>query len=91
MFKFGNYTFKPNGKLKKIDSICELILRTDRNLRIWDKQSEQFFNLPASKLYSHKSFYEAMGNSEDDLFLCIENGKTYLPCEHELFQFEGYR
>ena len=37
--------------------------------------------------YSWKEFYEASGDSQLDLFRCIENGKLYVPCEHELFEF----
>lgn len=35
-----------------------------------------------------KIFYSASNDSQLDIFLCKENGKLYVPCEHELFQFE---
>lgn len=38
--------------------------------------------------YSWKDFYLASNDSQLDIFLCKENGKLYVPCEHELFQFE---
>lgn len=28
-----------------------------------------------------------MKNSEFDLFRCVDNGKLYVPGEHELFEF----
>ena len=37
--------------------------------------------------YNWKEFYEASGDSQLDLFRCVENGKLYVPCEHELFEF----
>ena len=32
--------------------------------------------------------HSASNDSQLDIFLCKENGKLYVPCEHELFQFE---
>jgi hypothetical protein len=37
--------------------------------------------------YSHASFYAASGDSEMDIFKCVENGKVYVPCENELFEY----
>ena len=37
--------------------------------------------------YSWKGFYEASNDNQMDLFRCVENGKLYVPCEHELFEF----
>ena len=38
-------------------------------------------------VWSHGSFYAASGNSEADIFKCLENGKFYVPAEGELFRY----
>jgi hypothetical protein len=37
--------------------------------------------------YSHSKFYVAFGNSEADVFKCLENGELYIPAENELFRY----
>lgn len=37
--------------------------------------------------YDYKDFYEASGNSNADIFLCVETGKQYIPCENELQEY----
>ncbi|GHU35770.1 hypothetical protein FACS1894105_05020 [Clostridia bacterium] len=37
--------------------------------------------------YSHEKFYAASGDSQADIFKCVENGKLYIPCENELFRY----
>ena len=39
------------------------------------------------KDYNYNDFYKASGDSECDIFKCIENGKNYIPCGNELFQY----
>lgn len=42
-------------------------------------------------LWSHEDFYaraRAVGAGDADLFLCLEDGRTYCPGEHELFRWE---
>ena len=36
---------------------------------------------------SHEKFYAASGDSQCDIFRCIENGKLYVPCANELFRY----
>lgn len=39
--------------------------------------------------YNHKEFYVASGNSSADIFLCVENGKQYIPCENSLQEYQS--
>ena len=39
--------------------------------------------------YSYENFYEASGDSEADIFMCIENNKIYIPGENELFLYNN--
>ena len=41
--------------------------------------------------YSFKEFYKASGDNEADIFLCVENGKQYIPCENELMEYQPFR
>ena len=93
MKEYGGYHFEPAGKLDKdrIEGLAGVILRNRTELKIWDESSNEFYGEEASTQYTHQEFYAAMGNPDDDFFICTENGKTYLPCEHELMQFMGYR
>lgn len=39
------------------------------------------------KDYTYEGFYKACGEKYFDLFRCEENGKVYMPCQNELFQY----
>lgn len=46
-------------------------------------------NYGENKLYSHKNFYNASGNSKADIFICYEDNKNYIPCENNLREYTG--
>lgn len=85
IFEYNGYHFKPVRKLKESEMknirIFSKHIRSDRELGMcnydWKKCD-----------YNWNSFYEASNNSQLDIFICEENGKLYVPCENELFQFE---
>ena len=99
VFSFCGYHFKPvrqfragevNRHLKgdsrawKNDAQYEMRnMSSDRGLGLskynWKKADTE---------YSHEGFYAASGNSDADIFLCLENGKVYVPAENELFQYK---
>ena len=39
--------------------------------------------------YNRADFLDAAGTSKCDVFRCYENGKLYVPAEHELFRYKG--
>jgi len=39
--------------------------------------------------YNRADFLDAAGTSKCDVFRCYENGKLYVPTEHELFRYKG--
>lgn len=90
---YGAYNFIPAGKLdmSKVHEIADLLLRIRCDIRIWDGRCAEAYGEVPSHAYSHADFYEAMGDAPDDLFRCEETGKLYVPCEHELMEFLGYR
>lgn len=82
MFEYNGYHFEPVRKLKESEKkdICTFSkhIRSDRELGICD------YNVDWKKHnYSWKDFYSASNDSQLDIFLCVENGKLYVPCEHD--------
>ncbi len=90
VYEYGGKHFVPHSKLAKFKELAILILRTDRELGFFDYDYPEH-NLIKKFPYSHAEFYNAMDNSEADVFQCVENGKLYIPCVHELFIYEGRR
>lgn len=92
-FQYGEHYFKPNGKIDPVRgaTLANINLRSHTELRMWDKY---FATAPhggePAMWYEHDSFYAAMNDCDDDIFLC-DNGKQYIPCNHELMEFIGYR
>lgn len=41
-----------------------------------------------SVTYDYTKFYEASGDSKANVFLCIETGKQYIPCENSLQEYQ---
>jgi len=41
--------------------------------------------------YAYQDFYAAATDKECDIFQCLENGKLYVPCTHELQQYQEAR
>jgi hypothetical protein len=96
VFKFGDYHFAPHRKFEKGE--VERPLEGDSRPWKMDAQfamrnmssdrSLELSNYDWSKTeYSHAKFFEASGNSECDIFRCLENGKLYVPSENELFRY----
>ena len=83
-FEFRGYHFAAVGKLPKEYDINEIskVISSDRELGMsnydWAKHT-----------YSHYGFYLSSGDSQADLFRCLENGKIYLPGDNELFCYTG--
>ena len=89
-YNYGGKHFIPYANLAKVPDIATLLLRTDRELGFFDYEYPEH-NLIKKFPYSHTDFYNSMDNSKADIFQCVENGKLYIPCEHELFIYEGRR
>ena len=90
-FSYGAFHFVPYGKLRAGVTLAEIDLRNRTELRLWDDYFTGAYGEIPSQNYSHKGFYEASGDSDKDIFLCLENWKLYVPCCHELMEFCGYR
>ena len=89
-YYYGRKHFIPYAKLTKFENLAILLLRSDKELGFFDFEYPEYGFIKKFP-YSHAGFYDAMENSEADIFKCVENGKLYIPCEHELFIYEGRR
>ena len=84
-FEYNGYHFTAVGQFPKGYNLEEAMnsqISSDREMGLsnydWAKHT-----------YSHSAFYKASGNSQADVFRCIENGKLYLPGDNELFCYTG--
>lgn len=84
MFEYNGYHFEPERNLKECEDknlyTLSKHLRSDRELGMCDYDWKKCN-------YSLEKFYTASCGSKCDLFRCVENGKLYIPGEHELFEF----
>ena len=82
-FEYGGYNFFPVRKLEGAESGFFAILKRisiDAELGL----CEEGYAYPSKFPYSYEDFYKAAGGHEYDLFRCVENGKIYIPCHHDL-------
>lgn len=82
-FHFGGFHFEPFRDITKKEEANyykALGIRSDSELNL-TKESNN---------YSHQRLYDAATNRVD-LYICIETGKIYIPCECELFWCAGIK
>ena len=82
-FEYGGYNFFPVRKLEGAESGFYAIskrISIDAELGL----CEEGYAYPSKFPYSYEDFYKAAGGQEYDLFRCVENGKIYIPCHHDL-------
>ena len=82
-FEYGGYNFFPVRKLEGAESGFFAIskrISIDAELGL----CEEGYAYPSKFPYSYEDFYKAAGGHEYDLFRCVENGKIYIPCHHDL-------
>lgn len=84
-FEYNGYHFTAVGRFPKgynLEEAMKSLIFSDREMGLsnydWAKHT-----------YSHSAFYKASGDSQADIFRCIENGKLYLPGDNELFCYTG--
>ena len=82
-FEYGGYNFFPVRKLEGAESGFFAIskrISIDTELGFCEEGYAYTSKFP----YSYDDFYKAAGGQEYDLFRCVENGKIYIPCHHDL-------
>ena len=88
VYEYRGFHFIPYSKLGVVYSMRDIILRSDPELGFSDGD---YSGIKSKYAYSHENFYKAVNDSKMDIFKCVENGKLYVPCDHELFIYEGMR
>jgi len=84
-FLYQGFHFKPVGQFPKQENDFFKIVRRLRSDDELGMKSAYYGT--GKRPYSHKEFYEASPVKDADIFLCLENQKEYVPCEHELQQY----
>lgn len=84
-FFYQGYHFKPLRQFTEEENFWVVTdrLRRDVELGMMEADYYGFQKHP----YSHAEFYAASTDKTADIFLCLENQKEYIPCEHELQQY----
>jgi hypothetical protein len=85
VFEFGGFLFKPERQFRK----GEVDKHLGGDSRPWKRDAQYAMrNMHSSGIgkenYSHAAFYAASGNSDADIFRCVETGKLFVPCASEL-------
>jgi hypothetical protein len=86
-FKYSGYNFTPYRKFRKGEGGFMDInrrFRSDRDLGLWtygDRKAD----------YTYDGFYAASPDKICDIFRCEENGRLYVPCTNELFEYQEPR
>ena len=82
VFEYLGLHFQPIKKFRKNQSFYSISRRFRRDFDLGFTTYDD-----RKKDYSYVEFYIASGNSECDIFKCIENNKNYVPCNNELFEY----
>lgn len=80
-FQYAGKTFTPVKTLTKKQSEFMTVskhLKSDRELNL----------STYAGTYTWEGFYKNCSDKDFDLFKCEENGKIYIPCENELFEYK---
>jgi len=87
VFEYGGKQFCPFRRLTSTESSIYYAMRHSSADNSLGMQSKDY---PNSKYpYSHAEFYEKSSAKNCDLFVCLNNGKLYLPSDKELFEWQG--
>jgi len=95
VFEYGGFHFKPYRQFQKgeVDKPLKGDSRpwkTDAAYAMRNMSSDRSLAISSYDWgktdYSHDKLYAA-ANSEADIFMCLENGRLYVPCANELFQY----
>ncbi len=88
-FEYGGFHFVPVRKLNKNEksNICAFMRNIATDVDLGFFRSDDVRGRKQKYPYSYYGFYDASGNSNLDIFKCIENNNLYIPGENELFLF----
>ncbi len=87
LFEYCGFRFIPYRRLTENEKSFNYAMRnlaSDMELGIMN------YDRPEAKHpYDHAEIYKLSKEKDCDLFLCLDNGKLYIPCENELMRWTG--
>lgn len=86
VFEYGGYHFKPSRLFNEIDGDYFKIthnLRTDKELGFTAYTGLSY----QKRKYDYDEFYKKSTEKKCDIFICVENQKSYMPCVYELQEY----
>lgn len=87
-FLYQGFHFKPAGQFTEKDgNFFDITKRLKRDVELG--MMEEGYSGQQKCSYSYEAFYEASPVKDADIFICLENQKEYVPCQHELQQYLG--
>lgn len=87
VFLYGNHRFCPYRGLQAFEMAMAYITRNSRSDPALGIAAGDY---PYTKeAYTPDDFYKAANAEKCDLFVCLDNGRLYLPAENELFLWTG--
>lgn len=87
-FLYQGFHFKPAGQFTEKDGdFFDITKRLKRDVELG--MMETGYSGQQKYSYSYEAFYEASPVKDADIFICLENQKEYVPCQHELQQYLG--
>lgn len=85
-FQYGGYTFVPDGTFESHG------IKKGKREFYYLSRALHYPNsgcvADGDEKFDYEEFYRASGDSEDDIFLCEENGERYAPCAKVLAVFD---
>lgn len=87
-YTYAGYSFVPCGRIIP-GRTDDVILKSRTKLKLWDDYYTSHYNEQPKETYSPAKFYVAMNRAQSDFFYC--DGRIYIPGEHELMEFCGYK
>lgn len=83
VYEYNTFHFRPVRKLNRSEQ--DMTLKQISKYLQSDVENRRFLSLYNGGFYRYADFYEAMDNSEADIFYCEETGENYIPGNNELF------
>lgn len=86
-FWYNRHCFMPYAKLPTDKGFSSITKKLYSTYKAEFTSYDLVFDGPPQ--YDYQSFYQAAGESEADLFFCLQDGRLYCPGQNELFLWTG--
>lgn len=90
-FEYMSYHFIPVRQFNKKEDFFTVTRRLKSDLELGFFDDDYYGKGSRKAAYAYQDFYAAATDKECDIFQCLENGKLYAPCTHELQQYQEAR